>query len=95
MPHYASKTSVPSDRSMSEIEQTLRRYGASKFMYGRDDARVMIAFEMRDRRIRCGTALPHICSRAAQTSEPCRRCLDTKTLRQRWFILTFSIGADW
>jgi hypothetical protein len=31
---YASGTSVTQDRSRTEIEQTLVRYGASAFMYG-------------------------------------------------------------
>jgi hypothetical protein len=55
---YASKTTVTSDRSMAEIEQTLRRYGAQKFMYGRDVTKVMIAFEMRDRRLRFVLPIP-------------------------------------
>jgi hypothetical protein len=43
---------------MAEIESTLRRYGAQKFMYGRDEARVLIAFEMRDRRLRFVLPIP-------------------------------------
>src|SRR5512139_1323673 len=58
MRRYASNTTVAPDRSMSEIESTLRRYGAQKFMYGRDVERVMIAFEMRDRRLRFMLPIP-------------------------------------
>lgn len=58
MTHYASKTSVSSDRSIAEIESTLRRYGAQKFMYGRDGQRVLVAFEMHDRRLRFMLPIP-------------------------------------
>ena len=58
MTRYASKTTVQSDRSMAEIESTLRRYGASKFMYGRDGVRVLVAFEMHDRRLRFMLPIP-------------------------------------
>ena len=34
---YATNTQVSSDRSRSEIERTLRRYGASRFSYGWED----------------------------------------------------------
>jgi hypothetical protein len=58
MTRYAAKTTVTSDRSMAEIESTLRRYGAHKFMYGRDNERVMIAFEMNARRLRFVMPIP-------------------------------------
>ncbi len=58
MTHYASHTSVSSERSISEIESTLRRYGAGKFMYGRDKGRVLVAFEMNDRRLRFELPIP-------------------------------------
>jgi hypothetical protein len=58
MTRYAASTTVPADRSMSEIETTLRRYGASKFMYGRDDDRVLVAFEMHERRLRFVLPIP-------------------------------------
>lgn len=58
MTRYAANTSVSSDRSIAEIETTLRRYGAQKFMYGRDEAKVLIAFEMHDRRLRFVLPIP-------------------------------------
>lgn len=41
---YASQTSVSVERSRAEIERTLQRYGASKFMYGWDHQEAVIAF---------------------------------------------------
>jgi hypothetical protein len=58
MTRYAAKTIVQADRSMAEIESTLRRYGAAKFMYGRDPGRVLVAFEMHDRRLRFMLPIP-------------------------------------
>jgi hypothetical protein len=58
MNRYAAKTNVTPDRSMAEIETTLRRYGAQRFMYGRDEAKVLIAFEMHDRRLRFVLPIP-------------------------------------
>lgn len=41
---YANTTSVSVERSRAEIERTLQRYGASKFMYGWDREEAVIAF---------------------------------------------------
>ena len=41
---YASATSVSVDRSRAEIERTLKRYGAHKFVYGWDREEAVIAF---------------------------------------------------
>jgi len=38
MPRYARETRVPVDRSKSEVERTLTRYGADQFAYGNDAA---------------------------------------------------------
>jgi hypothetical protein len=58
MPTYATKTDVPSDRSRNEIEQTLRRYGASQFGYMSSGDKAAIGFECNGRRIRYELALP-------------------------------------
>lgn len=44
MTRYASKTTVPADKSRADIERVLTRYGASSFMYGWDAKGAMIAF---------------------------------------------------
>jgi len=41
---YASQTSVSVERSRTEIERTLQRYGAQKFVYGWDREEAVIAF---------------------------------------------------
>ncbi len=55
---YASKTVVPVDKTRSEIEQTLSRYGAKRFAYFNEDGRSIIIFESNDRRIRFDLPLP-------------------------------------
>lgn len=58
MPTYASQTSVTSDKSRAEIERTLARYGASSFMYGWDQLRAIVAFEMHGRRLKFVLPMP-------------------------------------
>lgn len=41
---YASQTSVPVERTKSEIERTLQRYGAKQFVYGWDQEEAVIGF---------------------------------------------------
>jgi hypothetical protein len=57
-PRYAADTSVSPEKSRNEIEQTLRRYGATSFAYGWEGTNAMIAFEANDRRIRFVLPLP-------------------------------------
>jgi hypothetical protein len=50
---YAQGTSVPVSRSKTEIEATLKRFGADEFAYGvRKDGSAQIGFVARGRRIR-------------------------------------------
>ncbi len=58
MAKYAEKTTVPIDRSKIEIEQTLKRYGATGFMYGWSADICVIAFEMSNRRIKIQLPMP-------------------------------------
>jgi len=55
---YAANTEVPADRSRSEIEKTLVRYGATKFMYGWEDDAAVIGFVANGRHIRFLLPLP-------------------------------------
>lgn len=55
---YAEGTSVPVDRSRSEIERTVTRFGAEAFAYGVLKDRVMVEFIADDRRVRFLVELP-------------------------------------
>lgn len=59
MSRYASQTSVGADRSRGEIEKTLVRYGAEKFMYGWDGDFAVVGFEMHTRVIRFRLPMPN------------------------------------
>lgn len=58
MPKYASQTAVSGDKSRSEIERTLKRYGATSFLYGTRGASAAIQFEIGHRRILLCFVLP-------------------------------------
>ena len=49
---YAERTKVPVDRSRTEIERTLARYGADAFGYGWDAGRAAISFRANGRHVR-------------------------------------------
>ena len=100
MSRYAADTGVSSDRSRSEIERTLQRYGATSFAYGWQDDRAMIGFVAKDRRIqfvlpmpdraaheftRTPTGRPRSASQAAAAYE--------QAVRQRWRALALVIKA--
>ena len=55
---YAENTSVSTDKSRSEIERTLQRYGADQFMYGWDQDRAVVGFRMAGRQIRFLLPMP-------------------------------------
>ena len=58
MSKYAENTSVSADKSRSEIERTLQRYGATGFMYGWEGSKAIIAFKMANRQIRFILTMP-------------------------------------
>lgn len=55
---YAEKTDVPSDRTRSEIERTLRRYDATEFAYGWQHGAATIGFTIANRSVRMTLPLP-------------------------------------
>lgn len=99
MPTYASRTEVSSDKSRTEIERTLARYGASSFMYGWDQTRALIAFEMNGRRLKFILPMP---DREEFKRTPTKRQLRSQAaaeaayeqaVRQRWRALALVIKA--
>lgn len=55
---YATQTSVSVEKSKSEIEETLRRYGADSFASAWNRDRAMIQFDMNGRRIQFNLPIP-------------------------------------
>lgn len=55
---YAQNTQVSTDRSRAEIESTLKRYGATAFMYGWQEQDAVIAFEISNRKMKFFLPMP-------------------------------------
>ena len=58
MTKFAVNTDVSAERTLSEIQATLKRYGASRMAYAEDDFEVSVMFEMQSRRVRFTLPLP-------------------------------------
>lgn len=94
---YASETAVPTERSRSEIEHTLKAYGATSFGYGWQSDGAIIVFEFQGRRMKFVLPLP-----TAAETKPAHRnqyskgssatSVDKET-RRRWRALFLSIKA--
>lgn len=101
MSRYAERTSVSSDKSRAEIEQTLRRYGADAFGYGWDGSRAVISFRADNRTIRFLLPLPDPNSREfthtpvskERRSDANREAAYEQAVRQRWRALALCIKA--
>ena len=100
MPKYAAGTEVSSDRSRSEIERTLRRYGATAFAYAWEGSNAQIAFKLADRQIRFRLPLPAPQSReftltptGRERSAPAAEDAYEQAVRQRWRALALVIKA--
>lgn len=55
---YAKTTTVSPEKSRMEIEQTLMRYGAERFMYATEPGHAMVMFEIKDRTVRFIIPIP-------------------------------------
>jgi hypothetical protein len=58
MTKFAEGTTVSVEKTMMEIQATLRRYQAKKFVYGEEDDRIGVLFEMHNRRVKFVMPLP-------------------------------------
>lgn len=98
---YAERTSVGADKSRSEIEHTLQRYGASGFLYGWHGTKAIIGFHMQERQIKFVLDMPNRNDEAYWTTPGRRRRRsDSQALvaweqatRQRWRALALAVKA--
>ena len=101
MTRYAATTSVSSDQSKAEIEQTLRRYGASSFGYGWEGERAMVGFVVNGRQIRFVLPMPdpnareftHTPARHQRRSSTEAEKAYEQAVKQRWRALALVIKA--
>jgi len=99
MRRYAQSTAVPIDRSKSEIERTLMRFGASHFAYGIGDGKATLVFQFNEKRLRFNLTLPDKkafstspAGRLQRSADGVDRAWDQAT-RQGWRALALSIKA--
>lgn len=85
MKRYAEGTVVPADKSRSEIEKTLARFGADQFMYGSKTDAAVIAFRAHGRHIRFLLPLPKASELPTERYE--------KEMRRRWRSMAMCIKA--
>lgn len=98
---YAAKTQVSSDGSRREIEQTLRRYGATAFAYGWDAQAATLMFEVENRRVMFRLPMPDPADRRfthtpakGQLRDPAATEREyEQAVRQRWRALALVIKA--
>lgn len=100
MSRYAETTEVSAERSRAEIERTLRRYGASGFLYAWQERRAAVAFDLMGRRVLFELPLPEA-DDPAFTETPSGRARSPaqaekawqQACRQRWRALALAIKA--
>lgn len=97
---YAERTGVSIDRSKEEIQGTLLRYGATKYLSGWDQKKAYIMFEFRERMVKFELEMPNK-HEEKFVSTPTGRQRDRDTAfkeweqacKQRWRALAFIIKA--
>jgi hypothetical protein len=102
---YAEHTTVSSEKSRTEIERTLTRYGADQFMYGWKQEGALIAFRAKGRHIRFVLPMPdksseeysytrhenHWARKKLTAAQSAERY--EQDVRQRWRALSLCIKA--
>lgn len=91
---YAETTSVSVERTRLEIERLLADHGASRFAYLGEDARAVLVFEMKDRRLKFDLPLPRLDQvQSRRLSSEGRRNRLAQLRRSRWRALFLVIKA--
>jgi len=100
MSRYAENTTVGSDRSRSEIEATLRRYGADQFAYMTSRTEARIGFVAHGRQVQFRLQMPDPADREFTLTPTGRDRSPTRAeaaweqaTRQRWRALALVIKA--
>lgn len=98
---YAQNTAVSSERSKAEIESTLRKYGADKFMSGWSDGKAAIQFQLKSKMVRFILPLPNTTEfemvlkwgKERKASPEVTAANWEQACRQRWRALNLAIKA--
>ena len=87
MRRFAEGTSVPVGQTRGEVENLLRKHGAGGFMFGETGGKALLAFEMRDRRLRFIVPMPEF-----NKSRSNERAVAAE-IRRRWRALLLVLKA--
>jgi hypothetical protein len=101
MGRYASHTEVSSSSSRTEIEETLSRYGADRFIYGWEEGGAIVGFTMHNRQIRFYLPMPdksdrvftHTPKQGKLRSPEAQAKEYDQAVRQKWRALALVIKA--
>lgn len=100
MTRYAAGTTVSADRSLAEIQNILRRYGADGFGYAEISGIAKVEFKAHDRYVRFVVTMPSRTNREfTSTSQGRQRSKESAykaweaACRQRWRALALCIKA--
>lgn len=95
---YAEGTTVSTSASFAEIERTLKRYGATAFMYGSTDTEAVVMFDAKGLRLKFRLKLPPLAE--FRLTETGRKRTDSSARdaweaeqRRRWRALLLVIKA--
>ena len=94
MTRFAATTSVPIDRSQSEIQRTLTKYGATEFMFGQGVDFYFVAFQFKQRAIKIRIdAPPRTIKRDSWSKEMVANPKFDQLLKQKFRCLLLIIKA--
>lgn len=98
MARFAEGTTVAAEKSRSEIERILARYGANAFGYLTDGDRAVIQFRAHDRFVRFNIPLPPLSDfrldrRSYARSATAQKAAWEQETRRRWRALALAIKA--
>lgn len=100
MAKYAEKTTVAPEKSRTEIERVLLRYGADMFSYGYMESRIYIAFRMQKRAVKIVLPMPtreegkyEVVSYGSPRSKTAAQNMFDQDIRQRWRALFIVVKA--
>lgn len=90
---YAESTSVPVDRSQTEIKKILSKYGATSFAFAEGQGNAMLMFEMKGRRIVFKLPLPIYHKTKNQKGYVMGQKETDQLTRTKWRCLVLAIKA--
>lgn len=97
MAQFAKDTDVSPEKTLIEVQMTLKRYKAAKFAFGEDGKNLSIAFEMSGRRVRFAVPLPTYEDGRRAINQHAKGEFDQKifdqAVRQRYRALLLCIKA--